>query len=666
MIRLAFAILSIYFLAANANAQPGGTAKLLDPEAKEPYRWRVALHLSRHPVFSGSFREQLGKEIRAALQSTHGAAGEIEIVDLAAPNDPANPMWKAYAERGWAALDPSATRELNGVKTHILKIDYRDGAFQLEAKQYDGFCGIASPLPRKQTTRSSEMLSRVALLLLEPDFGPVGTVEPIAAEPENVMVTLRGHSVAPMANYVKMGDIFAVSVVRDERKPTDPKADARAPVATFRTGVPFPYTLLKVIAPVQDGACKCVVLTRWRDAFGLDILGRNARRRVGLRCIKLPTKETHVQLRLVGLDGSPHPRGSLLSVAGTDLDFAAQPAGDDLFAMRGGVYKSARTFTNVACISISVGAGRSQQFPIPVLSDEPIVLKFEVKQEEEDRALFANEVNAVRGRVSELVAAQVALFSTMNSLIDGGKNRDALSRAEDGLARADPTEKSLADEVKQLRERPLAADETLKKILDRCDAQLGIVRRGQKTLTERIEQLKERALASADPAKLEKEFRAKELAARIKDLLSRGDVPEALEAYDQLINLVPEQQDLKDTREKLLAEWTPKDDEHRKSRDTLRTWQAAKTVEEFRVGLATVKAMIEVFTRKRDSLGMRRLLNSFEPTYAALNTILQATEGTTEEGAKTILLIEDIVAKARLLEESVREFANKIATPEKK
>jgi len=45
---------------------------------------------------------------------------------------------------------------------------------------------------------------------------------------------------------------------------------------------------------------------------------------------------------------------------------------------------------------------------------------------------------------------------------------------------------------------------------------------------------------------------------------------------------------------------------------------------------------------------------------------LQATEGTTEDGAKTILQIEDIVAKARLLEESVREFAKKLATPEKK
>ena len=144
------------------------------------------------------------------------------------------------------------------------------------------------------------------------------------------------------------------------------------------------------------------------------------------------------------------------------------------------------------------------------------------------------------------------------------------------------------------------------------------------------------AKSSDDPSKLEAEFRAKELAERIKDFRSRGDIPEALEALDKLINLVPGDQKIKDDREKLQAEWAPKDDEHRKARDAMKKWATAKTLDDFKENAFPTKKAVEILVRKGDKLGLRKLMNSFEPTYSALGKMLADADGTTEAGAMTV------------------------------
>lgn len=671
MIRFFIAALMIVGVAQSSFAQTK-----LDPDVNLPYRWRIAIDLPRHPIFSQSVVERLCRQIAATLQTQLGTSGAVEVFELSDPPEPELPIWAALRDRGFAALEPDASREITPVKLHFLKIDYDSGTgiFNMTARQLDGFTGLASPLARRQSVRSLETLARYAALMIEPDFGAVGTVDIVPGDADSVFITLRGHAVSPVEGWVKVGDVFAVSAIRETTLPTKPTPgkpiDRFATGPRIRTGVPIPSTYLKVTESVNNGVCKCAILTRWRDPFGRDVLGRDARRRIGVRAMKLATIEQPVRVKLVAADGSPHTRGSLFKVAATDRDFRTIPAADDTFDLRKGIYQSPRTLRNVACVTVSLGEGRPQQFPVPVLSTDPVVLKFELKPEDEEKAIFQRECNDLRGRVAELSTEQVALFSAMNLLLDQSKNRDALSRAKDGRGRIELSSKALEEELKQVRERataaPAASDESTKAVLDACEKQLLAIAAGQTKLLNTLTLLETGVKASGSPERLEKEFRAKELAERIKDHIAKGDIPDALDAYDQLISTVPDQQDLKDAREKLLAEWTPKDEEHRKSREMLKLWQQAKTAAEFRDGINQMKKAIEVFKAKKDRLGLRKFLNTMEPAYAALSLLVNAVDGTTEEGPKQLVALENIVNDTRVVESNAKVFLKELQPDPKK
>ena len=148
-------------LAVLAAGGLAGAAAAESP-AKEPYPWRVVLAAGRHPVLGPAFRDQLARDLRAALQGAVGPVAAVEVIDLAAvPKDRWDPLWVAFAARGWPALDPDPKRELTGVKTHVLTVEFRDGQFHLEAKQHDGFTGLATPVLRRQTVRSADMVARL-------------------------------------------------------------------------------------------------------------------------------------------------------------------------------------------------------------------------------------------------------------------------------------------------------------------------------------------------------------------------------------------------------------------------------------------------------------------------------------------------------------------------
>ena len=425
--------------------------------------------------------------------------------------------------------------------------------------------------------------------------------------------------------------------------------------------MPYGYTLLKVEDRVDAaGVCKCVVLTRFKDPFGRDTLGGDARRRTGLRVMKLATVETKIRLRLVGKDGSPHARGSLITVAGTDLDFSAQPGPDDILKYEAGVYRSGRAFTNVACVQVGVEGGRVELFPVPVLGDDTVLLRFDVKAEDEERAVFARDCNDYLTKVSTLAASQRALFEKVNKLLDLSKNRDALAEAEGGQQRVAEGQKALAEELKQLRGQPHAAEEALKKLLDGTEKQLTAMDKGRADLDKTMALLRDAAKSTADPKLLEVEFRSKELAERIKELTARGDIPEALETYEKLINLLPAQQDLKDAREKLLAEWRPKDEDHRKARDAMRKWGTLKTLDDYKDNVYELKRAAEVMAKKADKLGLRKLLNTFDDAYAKLGKMVTDTDATTEDGTKAVKEIQGVVDTVRGVEEGAREALKKL------
>ena len=199
-----------------------------------------------------------------------GQLGTVEVVDLDdLPRDKWDPLWQQFDDKGFSAL--GASRDLNGVKTHFLKLEYHDGQYHLESRQHDGFSGLASPVVRKQNVRAPELVGRTAGLMLDRDFGLAGTVE--AGRRDEARIIPRAGQVGSIERFVKVGDIFAVSQVKKTNRPAPPpvrtatgKIIAPPPGSVPPPGLsadPRTYTLLRVNELGKDGVLHCTVLTMW-------------------------------------------------------------------------------------------------------------------------------------------------------------------------------------------------------------------------------------------------------------------------------------------------------------------------------------------------------------------------------------------------------------------
>ena len=358
LVKSVFAFILVAFFAGATSAQSGG----LDPETKGPYLWRVVIDVRPHPLLTPGFRDKLRRDLLAALQPGIGALGTVEVVDLAGlPRDRWEPLWQQFAESGFTALDSS--RDLTGSKTHFLRVSYRDGAFLLESRQYDGFTGLVSPLIRKESARSAELVGRTSGLMLDRDFGIVGTVELIDGRPDEVRVRLRAGELGSTARFVQRGDIFAVAQIRKTNRPAPPPqrtATGRivAPPPGSEppqgyTGAAWAYTLLRVTDEPKDGVCRCTVFTRLKTPFALSAGV------AGYRCLRLATVETPLAIRLVTSDGNDRGPPPVIEVrAGAD-GFGSP----DLLHFQEGLFRSARPLANVACVIVSDGGTRAKSSP---------------------------------------------------------------------------------------------------------------------------------------------------------------------------------------------------------------------------------------------------------------------------------------------------------------
>src|SRR5262249_35819773 len=137
---------------------------------------------------------------------------EVKVVDLKkAPANEMDPFWKEFETKGFAAID--TPRDLTGVKTHFLRVDFVNGQYELQARQHDGLTGFVSPL-RRDRTADRALVTRVAGQLIAHDFGVVGTVTGSGDGTKgegSVVVALRGGALAaPLDRWVHKGDVFAV------------------------------------------------------------------------------------------------------------------------------------------------------------------------------------------------------------------------------------------------------------------------------------------------------------------------------------------------------------------------------------------------------------------------------------------------------------------------
>ncbi len=638
---------------------------LSDPESDRPYPLRVVIQTQPHPVFTPEFRLHVVRELGDVLAAGFGPLAAVEVIDLASvPRDNWEPLWQQFADQGFDALDDP--RELSGIKTHFLRLTYHDGTYQLRSRQHDGFTGLASPIVRRSEVHNHAWLVRSASLLIDQDFGATGTIEPIEGRKDEVRVRFRGGQLAGFDRYVEAGDVFAVAAVRrTSRQAAEPVRAATGKILTPPANastrnalqpVAREYTFLRINETPHDGVCVCAVLTRFGTPFP------TASAVVAYRCLKLTTTTAPLSIRLVGGDGKPHPTASPFRVWATPTRFTSDPGPSDLLDSRGGIFHSNpnRPHSGVVCVVVG-GSAKAERFPVIVLGTDPVVIKFELNEAAEAKAVHLRAITAVSNRAIEARAAQASCFESVAGLIQNRRNSEALARAISGFRSADTAAAALEEDVARLREEADASAEA-DAILTRVEAQVESLREDNGVLAARIKDLEAVVKRETGPAADAIVLSAERLNLQIQILLASGNVDEALNVYDQLVTLLPENGEVKDRRDKLREDWKPRNAEHAKARDLLfKTWPSLTTLAEFKRHLPEFRAAVDVCKSNSDRMGVEKLRASL-PTFASkLNDLIASLDSTTEAGKQGLDDARVIHAELLKIEQEIAAFLRPVA-----
>jgi tetratricopeptide (TPR) repeat protein len=651
--RIIVAVVALLVAAAPARAQ-------LDPEPRTPYLWQVVLKAQPHPLLTGAFRVQLKRDIVAALAPALGSLGTVEVVDLAdVPRDQWQPLWQQFDDKGFPALD--ATRDLTSAKTHFLTLEYQDGQYHLESRQHDGFTGLASPVVRRENVRAPELVGRTAGLMLDRDFGLAGTVEP--GPRDEAKVILRAGQLGRVDRFVKAGDIFAVSEVKKTNRPAPPPVrTATGKIIAPPSGSapppglsaqPRSFTLLRVTEVGGDGVLKCAVLTRWKTA--LPAKPGTA----GYRCLKLGTIEQPLVVRLVSSSGALQKSAGQVRVRATETGFKAPDEPRDYFEFKSGLYHSPRPFANVACVVVSLVGGEAQQYPVPILGTEPVNLQFETSLQAAQAAEFVRTALNARDRLDDALNAQSICFEATAKLIDKQKNEEALARAKGGYQAADTADKSITDDLTQLKEQVgLSPDGP--KLVAAIERKLLAMREINGKLKQHIAKWEEVVRREKDPTIGARQVQAEALAERIKLLLGRGDVDEAINAYDQLVTLANEGDEaakVREARDKLKADWKPKSPAHAKARDyLLKTWPGVATIPDFKDSLPQIGAAVDECMKAGDRYTLRKLLSIFTGSIVKLKELTEPLDQNADADRKLASQARDVGEAMAALEARIQKF----------
>jgi hypothetical protein len=345
MSRFFLTAVCVAFCSAPANAA-------LDPESDEPYHLQVVLHVAEHRLLTPVFKDQVERELRDGLQAAFGDLAKVEVVRT-------HPRLKEVLADGLAALD--GWKDVAAGKTHFVLIDYADGRYDIQARQYDGPTALASPVVRRERTPDRQFVARAAALLVNRDFGLAGTVVD-QANPERVRVALKGGGLGvPLGPWVQEGEVFAVVQVR--RGAGGERAQR------------VEWALLQVVEKPKDGACVCRLFQRHADALagGAGVLGYRclklgtARGPLHLRLVKArarsltpPDQSLEVHVRRDGFQGKAHVYQGVTDADGffrTDRD----PA-------------NAAVFDHAAFVSVLSGGEVKAQIPVPIVDERTVVV----------------------------------------------------------------------------------------------------------------------------------------------------------------------------------------------------------------------------------------------------------------------------------------------------
>ena len=637
------------------------SAQELDSGLTTPYQWRIAVDVLPHPFLNERFQQRIVDDVEAALKPALGEVGRVSVVNLRTLDSTLQTeLDKKYLEESFPALERPEFRSLNRVKAHYLRISYRQGLYQLESRQLDGSTGLPSPFVRQRTTPTPAIVGRLAGLMLNQEFGPVATLEKISKDPHHVTATFQAGQLPGFERMVTIGNVFSVSLIREHTSTSQEEVEP----SLRRFGQPSEYTLLRAEKMLKPGIWQCRVLTRFSDPLP------QRRGVLGYRAIKLPTTDAPVKVRIVDDEGKSQAAEQLLQVRASDRDFSASLDRDDALQLEQGIFRSRRPLEGLACIVIGLARERSERFPVPIYDDQTVTIRFNMNEAEAENARIELAAQGLRGRVAEIRLGQEALALAFSKFLNDNRVGEALERAKIGIETLAIQDQQLSQEIDTLQKQVKDDRSYAGKLLQASQTELTYIREVREGtaqapggLQAKVKELETLMAQKNSPIQFEKEFRARELVERIRNLVEVGQVPQALETYDLLYDLT-RNEETKKQKQALTDQWKPRTPAQAQARTYVtETWRRMDTLPQFKDAPAPLSNAAEVMITNNDRLGLRNLIGSVQPAYARLNVILESLDPNAEIDKKSVDSIREISDELRKLEEQARTAVKEIENP---
>jgi hypothetical protein len=591
--------LLILALTSTTHAAPDPAS---DPVLNAPYRLQVVLHVARHRLLTDVFREQLQRDLQDGLQTVLGDLARVEVVT----------RHRRLAEvlaQGLQVLDSWKT--VSDTKTHFVLVDYTDGGYEVLARQHDGLTGLASPLVRRERTDDRQLVARVAMLLVDRDFGPVGKLLDKPGPTALKLAIYGGALTTDWKRWLGKGEVLAL--VAMTQGPGGLRGDR------------VRSALLVVESEPAQGVCVCRLHNRYKLESATEY-----------RALRLGTTSAPLRLRLVSAGESPQPLSGLqvrVSPHGFEAEARDRRASDrDGRALGDPIYHH-------AAFAMVLSSGQPiAQVPIEILDDRPVTVAVHVNAENDAQAQLKQRRSRWLAQVVESTREISVVIEKLNAL--------RVTEPERARDEADAAVRFLEQSVDRLsRERA----ELVKLSLDVSDGQLaleGLRRRGD-DLRRYLVNLDEAINAKKDPNRK----KLLEMIGQAQALEDAADYEKAIATYSEALvkyaQILPpaDAAKLEHVRDDLKKRWETKSLAHREARDFIYgPWSTANTAAKMSEQLARAEAAYKTCKDARDALTLRKLA-LVNNRHAA--QLLQLTENASND---------DDEVEAKKLAELVKDF----------
>jgi hypothetical protein len=603
----------------------GESSAQLDPEKDSPYQLQIVLRIADHPPLTPAFKDQVKRELRASLQDAFADLARVEIADT-------HPLLKEIESKGLQGM-LEGWKDISSHKTHFVLIDFRDGQYEIQAGQHDGFTGLASPMTRSAHTPDREFVARTAALLLERDFGLVGTLEAGARGPEvKVILKAAGLGIA-MDRWIKENDVLAIAQIKK----------AGGGLRSSRVA----WALLKVADISKDGVCRCQLFNRFKDPL------EKSPAVLGYRCLKLGTTTAPLHLRLVNSK-------DLLPLAGQAVavsvgDFSAKPK-EERSTQADGSLETRDAFQNIAFVRVmDVGGEVRAQVPVEILGDRVVILSLDRQADSEGQ--FALARKRLVSRLYESIQVVGELFQELNRKIEARAGQDALETAQRGLKAMDGDianfKEELASLQKAVRELPKGSRAP---DLAEGERRLQELQAKREELNRFAENLNKALQAVNSPEN--QRLRAQIAQAQLAE--NNGEFDQAIQLYESILKNGGDQSAISGHLKQLKTSWAVKDKQHEGARDFIyRDWPKYATTQEMKQHLADARKAFQICRNADDKLSPLKLLKSNIDHTVQLNKESEGLEPEKREDDRAkFQTIADVADGLKKLTEEINAFLN--------